>query len=92
MTELLFDNVNILGDIPCSREDFIKASTILDNPEINVYEAIDDILSNGDNDGLKKILKIARRRATANGIVPGRPTASEEILRSLENGVHLQTR
>ena len=88
MSELQFDNLETIGDIPCTREDFMKASDILNNPEINIYETIDTILHEEapgkKNDGLKKILKIARRVARTNGITPGRTTTSEEILQSLE--------
>lgn len=74
MTELQFDRLETIGDITCTREDFMEASGILNNPEINIYETIDAILHEEapgkKNDGLKKILKIARRFATINNIKP----------------------
>ncbi len=95
MTELQFDRLETIGDITCTREDFMEASGILNNPEINIYETIDAILHEEapgkKNDGLKKILKIARRFATINNIKPWKATTSEEILQSLEKWLRLET-
>ncbi|MBP6920951.1 hypothetical protein KBB89_00155 [Candidatus Gracilibacteria bacterium] len=97
MTELQFDRLETIGDIPCTQEDFLEASRILNDSECDFSQTLDKIMSQyktpGDrSDRIEKILRIARRIAMTNGITGGKPTTTEEILHNLENGVFLHTR
>lgn len=89
MTELLFDNLEITSDAPCSRRDFIEAYSILNsNPEADAPLS----KKQSDNERVTRILKIARRRADVHDILLWEPGTSDKILLSLARGDQFRTR
>jgi len=68
-------------NIPCSREDFVRAMKILNNSESEA----DAFLSGEGDENIKRILLIALSIAKKHNIVLWTPETSEKILASLEN-------